>query len=184
MALSRVNAVVVGAGAGGGIVAKELSEAGLTVVLLERGKWFRAWDCRKDDLRNQRTSVLGAAFGPDDERYRRVSVDPEGHEHLVVPSDGAYQNDAACVGGGTFSYGAMAWRYMEKDFRMRSTYGAVEGSTLADWPLSYARTWNLTTPRRNGKSAFPAMIPTIFSRDRAAGRSHAPAVRQPRAPDP
>ena len=32
----------------------------------------------------------------------------------------------------------MAWRYMEKDFRMRSTYGAVEGSTLEDWPISYA----------------------------------------------
>jgi choline dehydrogenase-like flavoprotein len=31
----------------------------------------------------------------------------------------------------------MAWRYMEKDFRMRSTYGAVEGSTLEDWPIGY-----------------------------------------------
>jgi choline dehydrogenase-like flavoprotein len=41
------------------------------------------------------------------------------------------------VGGGTFSYGAMAWRYMEKDFRMRSTYGGVGGSTLEDWPISY-----------------------------------------------
>ncbi|HUB33892.1 MAG TPA: GMC family oxidoreductase, partial [Bryobacteraceae bacterium] len=30
------------------------------------------------------------------------------------------------------------WRYMEKDFRMRSTYGAVAGSTLEDWPISYA----------------------------------------------
>jgi choline dehydrogenase-like flavoprotein len=32
----------------------------------------------------------------------------------------------------------MAWRYMEKDFRMRSTYGAPEGSTLEDWPIGYA----------------------------------------------
>ncbi len=37
MALPRVNAVVIGAGAGGGVVAKELAEAGLSVVLLERG---------------------------------------------------------------------------------------------------------------------------------------------------
>jgi flavin-dependent dehydrogenase len=36
MSLKHVNAVVVGAGTGGGIVAKELSEAGLSVVLLER----------------------------------------------------------------------------------------------------------------------------------------------------
>ncbi len=137
MSFDRVNAVVVGAGAGGGVVAKELAEAGMRVVLLERGKWYTAFDCRKDDLHNQRTSVLGCAFGPDDERYRRVTVDAQGREQIVLPSDGAYQNNAACVGGGTFSYGALAWRYLEKDFRMRSTYGAIEGSTLADWPISY-----------------------------------------------
>jgi len=137
MALKRVNAVVIGAGAGGGIVAKELAISGLRVVLLERGKWYSPFDCRKDDLRNQRVAALGAAFGPDDERYLRVFVDAKGEEHLVRPSDGDYHNNAACVGGGTFSYGALAWRYMEKDFRMRSTYGAVEGSTLEDWPISY-----------------------------------------------
>jgi choline dehydrogenase-like flavoprotein len=138
MALRHVNAVIVGAGAGGGVVAKELSAAGLSVVLLERGKWHSAADCRKDDLFNQRTSVLGARFGPDEERNPRVLVDDQGREAIVAPSDGGYSNNAACVGGGTFSYGAMAWRYMEKDFRMRSTYGAVEGSTLEDWPIAYS----------------------------------------------
>jgi choline dehydrogenase-like flavoprotein len=137
MALPKANAVMVGAGAGGGVVAKELATAGFHVVLLERGKWYTAADCRKDDLHNQRTSVLGCAFGPDDGRYRRVVVDAQGRERIVKPSDGAYSNNAACVGGGTFSYGAMAWRYLEKDFRMRSTYGAVEGSTLEDWPITY-----------------------------------------------
>jgi len=137
MALPHVNAVVIGAGAGGGIVAKELATAGLSVVLLERGEWYTAFDCRKDDLRNQRTTVLGNAFGPDEERNPRVFVDEQGHERRLGPSDGEYNNNAACVGGGTFSYGAMAWRYMERDFRMRSTYGTVEGSTLEDWPISY-----------------------------------------------
>ena len=56
--MKRVNAVIIGAGAAGGIVAKELSTAGLSVVLLERGKWYTSNDCRKDDLRNQRTTVL------------------------------------------------------------------------------------------------------------------------------
>ena len=138
MALKHVNAVVVGAGAGGGIVAKELARAGLSVVLLERGKWYTAFDCRKDDLRNQRTTVLGNAFGPEDGRNPRVVVDERGRERVVQPSEGEYNNNAACVGGGTLSYGAMAWRFMEKDFRLRSTYGAVEGSTLEDWPISYA----------------------------------------------
>ncbi len=135
--MKRVNAVVVGAGAAGGIVAKELSVAGLSVVLLERGKWYTPNDCRKDDLRNQRTTLLGNAFGPEDEGNARVWLDARGEAHLVRPSEGGYQNNAACVGGGTLSYGAQAWRYMPQDFRMRSTYGAPAGSSLEDWPISY-----------------------------------------------
>ncbi|MGO9228688.1 MAG: GMC family oxidoreductase [Bryobacteraceae bacterium] len=137
MALAGVDAVVIGAGAGGGVIAKELATAGLRVVLLERGRWETAWDDRKDDLRNQRTSVLGAPFGPDDERNPRVAVDRRGRELVVLPSDGAYQNNAACVGSGTVSYGAMAWRYMAQDFRMKSIYGCPPGSTLEDWPIAY-----------------------------------------------
>ena len=135
--MNRVNAVVVGAGAAGGIVAKELSHAGLSVVLLERGKWNTPNDCRKDDLRNQRTTLLGNAFGPEDEGNPRVWVDAKGVPHIALPSEGSYQNNAACVGGGTLSYGAQAWRYMPQDFRMRSTYGAPPGSTLEDWPIGY-----------------------------------------------
>jgi choline dehydrogenase-like flavoprotein len=137
MALRHVNAVIIGAGAGGGVVAKQLSTAGLQVALLERGKWQSAADCRKDDLHNQRTPALGNAFGPDEERNPRVLVENE-REKILYPSEGGYSNNAACVGGGTFSYGAMAWRFLEKDFRMRSTYGAVAGSTLEDWPIDYA----------------------------------------------
>ncbi len=137
MTRKRVNAVVIGAGAGGGVVAKELACSGFTVALLERGKWYTAFDCRKDDLRNQRTTALGCAFGPEDALNPRVVVSPNGLQQIVKPSDGAYSNNAACVGGGTFSYGAMAWRFMENDFRMRAAYGAVPGSTLDDWPISY-----------------------------------------------
>jgi choline dehydrogenase-like flavoprotein len=135
--MKRVNAVVIGAGAGGGIVAKELSVAGLSVVLLERGKWYTANDCRKDDLRNQRTNPLGNAFGPEEEGNPRVWIDPKGMAHIATPSDGAYQNNAACVGGGTIAWGAQAWRYMPQDFRMKSIYGAPAGSSLEDWPISY-----------------------------------------------
>ena len=135
--MNRVNAIVVGAGAAGGIVAKELAVAGLSVVLLERGKWYTANDCRKDDLRNQRTTVLGNAFGPEDDGNPRVWMDEGGLPQIALPSEGAYQNNAACVGGGTLSYGAQAWRYLPQDFRMRSTYGAPAGSSLEDWPISY-----------------------------------------------
>ncbi|HUB32725.1 MAG TPA: hypothetical protein VMA31_06845, partial [Bryobacteraceae bacterium] len=103
MALKHVNAVIIGAGAGGGVMAKQLAVSGLSVVVLERGKWYSAADCRKDDLHNQRTTVLGNGFGPDDERNPRVLVDDQG-AHIVWPSESAYSNNAACVGGGTFSY--------------------------------------------------------------------------------
>jgi choline dehydrogenase-like flavoprotein len=135
--MAPVDAVVIGAGAGGGVIAKELASAGLRVVLLERGRWVTAWGDRKDDLRNQRTSALGAPFGPDDERNPRVILDRSGRELVVLPSDGAYSNNAACVGSGTVSYGAMAWRYMAQDFRMKSVYGCPPGSTLDDWPIAY-----------------------------------------------
>jgi choline dehydrogenase-like flavoprotein len=107
------------------------------VVLFERGDWgsFDAHD--HDELLSQRTTVLGNAFGPDDERYRRVVVNDDGSTDVVVASDGAYNNVAACVGSGTVSYGAMAWRFMNEDFRMKTTYGHVEGSTLEDWPITY-----------------------------------------------
>ena len=137
MSNRHVNAVIVGAGAGGGVAAKELSEAGLSVVLLERGDWASYDVHNNDELLSQRTTVLGNAFGPDDERYRRVVVNDDGSTKVVVASENDYNNVAACVGSGTVSYGAMAWRFMREDFRMKTTYGHIEGSTLADWPISY-----------------------------------------------
>jgi choline dehydrogenase-like flavoprotein len=137
MALPTVNAVVVGSGAGGGVVACQLAEAGLSVVLFERGRWHSASDERKDDLVNQRSFALGVGYGPDEKKNPRVFVDLDGREHIVYPNDHRYSPNAGCVGGGTACYGAQAWRFMPQDFQMRSTYGAIEGSTLEDWPLTY-----------------------------------------------
>ncbi len=133
----HVDAIVVGAGAGGGVVAKELSTAGMSVVLFERGGWVSYDAHDHDELLSQRTTVLGNAFGPDDDRSRRVVVGDDGSERVVYPSEWDYNNVAACVGSGTVSYGAMAWRFMAEDFTMRSTYGDVAGSTLDDWPITY-----------------------------------------------
>jgi choline dehydrogenase-like flavoprotein len=137
MALENVDAVIVGAGGGGGIVAQELSRAGWRVVLLERGKQQTFAETGHFELRSQRTTVLGNAFGPDDARHVRVRQTDAGEWVKVLPSDGGYNNIAAVVGGGTLSYGAMAWRFLPKDFQMRSTYGAPSGSTLEDWPIRY-----------------------------------------------
>ena len=137
MGNKHVNAIVVGAGAGGGIVAKELSVSGLSVVLFERGGWVTFEDTNNDELISQRNPVLGSAFGPDNERYKRVSVNQDGSTDIVFPTEWRYSNNAACVGSGTVSYGAMAWRFMQEDFKLKTTYGHVEGSTIADWPITY-----------------------------------------------
>lgn len=133
----HVNAIVVGAGAGGGVVAKELAVNGLTVVLFERGGWPDYDRHINDELISQRTEVLGSAFGPDHRKHPRVWIGSDGSRSVVTPITGGYSNNAACVGSGTVSYGAMAWRFMPEDFKMRSTYGHVEESTLEDWPISY-----------------------------------------------
>lgn len=137
MANKHVNAVVVGAGAGGGIVAKELAVAGLSVVVLERGPWQDFDDIHNDELVSQRSFKLKCGYGPDKERYRRVVPDGRGGWRIALPTEYPYSNNAACVGGGTLSYGAMGWRFMKEDFKMKSTYGVPEGSTLEDWPISY-----------------------------------------------
>jgi len=137
MANKHVNALVVGAGAGGGVVAKELATAGISVVLFERGEWPIYDEHPNDELISQRTEVLGSPFGPDHLKNPRVLINKEGKKEIATPIRGGYSNNAACVGSGTVSYGAMAWRFMEEDFQLKTVYGAVAGSTLDDWPITY-----------------------------------------------
>ncbi len=131
------DAIVVGAGAAGGIVACVLAEAGKRVLLLERGRRLAYAEVGRDHLRNHRLSLYGHNTGPDLADNPRVFVDPRGSAHLVRPHEDDYHNNAACVGGGTRVYGGMAWRFLPRDFRMASSYGVPPGSSLADWPLTY-----------------------------------------------
>jgi len=131
------DAIVVGAGAGGGVAACVLAEAGLRVLAIERGRWYRADEVSSDHLRNHRLARYGHNTGPEAEGHPRVLVDGDGREHHPAPHEGAYHNNAMAVGGGTRVYGAQAWRFLPDDFRMASRYGVPEGSSLADWPLAY-----------------------------------------------
>ena len=134
---TRYDAVIVGAGAGGGVAAGILAEAGKTVLLLERGQNLTFQQIGRDHLRNQRLPRYGYNVGPGSDAAPRVSVDQAGRATTVPPLDGRYQNNASCVGSGTVVYGAMAWRFLPDDFRMASKYGVPPGSSLADWPLTY-----------------------------------------------
>jgi choline dehydrogenase-like flavoprotein len=129
--------IVIGAGAAGGIVAAVLAEAGRRVLLLERGDDGPSAESGRDHLRNQRFSLYGHNAGPNVEDHPRVAIMSDGRSFLLRPHEMGYQNNAACVGGGTRVYGGMAWRFMPQDFRMASTYGVPVGSSLADWPIGY-----------------------------------------------
>lgn len=131
------DAIVVGSGAAGGIVACVLAEAGKHVLLLERGRELSFADVGRDHLRNQRLAIYGHNAGPELNGNPRVFVDPEGRSRIVRPHELDYHNNAACVGGGTRVYGAQAWRFHPDDFRMATKYGIPAGSSLADWPITY-----------------------------------------------
>jgi choline dehydrogenase-like flavoprotein len=190
MALKQVDAVIVGAGGGGGVVAQELARAGWKVVLLERGRSQKFEETGHLELRSQRTTVLGNAFGPEDHQMFRMIERGEGQWQKVLPSEGPYGNVAAVVGGGTLSYGAMAWRFLPQDFRLRSVYGSVEDSTLEDWPLTYEELepyytkaeWEIGVSGKGGANVFEGkrskeypMPPLPFNREASV---LAPAARK------
>ena len=128
----KYDAVVVGSGAGGGIAACLLAEAGKKVLVLERGRTLGFADVPRDHLRNHRVSQYGHGTGPDVDGNPRLL-----NGKRLRPHEGGYQNNASCVGGGTLVYGAQAWRFHPLDFKMATTYGVPQDSSLADWPIQY-----------------------------------------------
>ncbi len=132
----RYDIIIVGAGAGGGVAADVLTMAGKRVLLLERGRWLSFAETGRDPLRNQRMSLYGHNAGPSADHPRVIEA-PNGQARVVMPWQDGYQANAAAVGGGTPVYGGQAWRFHPKDFRMATTYGVPEGSSLADWPIGY-----------------------------------------------
>lgn len=134
---ARYDAIVVGSGAGGGVAACALTEAGRTVLLVERGDFPDLAYLAEDHLRNARTDAgfdhRTLASSTDNPRTLRVGDTTT----RLAASDPRWGSNANTLGGGTRIYGAQAWRFMPEDFAMATTYGVPDGSALADWPISY-----------------------------------------------
>ena len=134
---ARYDAVVVGSGAGGGVAAWALTRAGRSVLLVERGDYPDAAYLAVDHLRNARTdsSLDHRTLRSSAENPRTLLI---GGAAIALPAwDPRYGSNADTYGGGTRVYGAQAWRFMPEDFAMAATYGVLDGSALADWPISY-----------------------------------------------
>jgi choline dehydrogenase-like flavoprotein len=121
-----VDALIVGAGVAGAVVAKRFVEAGLSVLCLEQGEWpdrtdypgaTPEWELRAAKQWSSVPSVRN--------RTADYPIDLSESDFGVLNFNG--------VGGGSVLYNAQWPRMLPADFRVRSVDGVAE-----NWPLTYA----------------------------------------------
>ena len=126
----EVDFLVIGAGAAGGVMAKELSTAGFRVVVLEQGPYLTEKDYRHDEIRY--TYQPGLTNDPKIQPITYRKNESEVAKPLKAIEYGRQ------VGGGSVHFTANYWRFHESDFEERTQFGDVPGADLADWPIKYA----------------------------------------------
>ena len=137
----KVDCVIVGLGAAGGIASHVLTQAGIDVVGIEAGPHFGVGEYAKEfdeigsgAIRN----YLGAfKFNQELPTWR-----PDAKSANQPVGDFAPMVNG--VGGSSVHYTAQSWRYAPENFRVRSNtierYGKSalpEGSAVVDWPFTY-----------------------------------------------
>jgi choline dehydrogenase-like flavoprotein len=144
--------VVIGSGAGGGTLAHELTRRGIKVVLLEAGRRQSALTFSQDP---------GEAFG------QLTWLEPR-----TTSGDWGVSRDfptlpvwiAKTVGGTTVHWTGATPRLQRAELKGRTTYGAIPGTSLIDWPIEYDELLSyyklaerrLGVTRRNGNPGMPA----------------------------
>ena len=116
--------VVIGSGAGGGTLANELCQKGISVVLLEAGARQSI-----ESFVNDEWDSFGQLAWLDKRTTSgswRVARDFAGLPAWICKT----------VGGSTTHWAGASLRFQEHEFRVRSEYGEVEGANLLDWPLT------------------------------------------------
>lgn len=145
-------AVVVGSGAGGGTMARELTRRGHKVVLFEAGK---------------RQTLATFSQNPGEAFGQLTWLEPRSQSGTWDPVKTSPTLPAwhcKTVGGTTVHWTAATPRLQAYEIRARSTYGDISGASLADWPIDYAelKRWyqvaerRLGVTRRNGNPGLPA----------------------------
>lgn len=118
--------VIVGSGAGGGTLANELAQKGVNkIVVLEAGKNFTL-----DDIDNDEFGMFLKLSWLD----KRVAT---GAWSVTKTGPNLPAWIVKGVGGSTMHWAGVSLRFKPYEFKTRTTYGAVAGANILDWPISY-----------------------------------------------
>lgn len=128
-----VDFIVVGSGSAGGIMARELAQAGHSVIIMEQGPRMAPWEFEHDELKYRQLSGITNSPVSNPQTFRRneseTARQPAGRNSLTY---------ARVVGGSSTHFNANFWRLHEIDFIEGSRFGGIEGASLVDWPITYA----------------------------------------------
>ncbi len=142
--LKEVDAVMVGMGWTGAIMAREFTKAGLTVVGLERGQdHIPGNDFMLPNLRDELRYAARLELMQDNSIDTITFRNAPDEFGLPIRRFGAFLPGEG-VGGSGNHWGGLHWRFLPNDFRIRSVlterYGASaipDDMTIADWPVTY-----------------------------------------------
>jgi gluconate 2-dehydrogenase alpha chain len=143
--LKQVDVVIVGLGWTGGILAKELAEAGLKVVALERGAPRSSEnDYSLPNIRDELRYVVRHDLMQNTARDTITVRNNPSQEALPMRRLGSFLLGEA-VGGSGVHWSGHTWRWTDMEFKVRSNYEERYGKnfipddmTIQDWGISYA----------------------------------------------
>ncbi len=127
---------IIGSGAGGAPIAYELSNAGFSVVVLEKGKEYKEEDFSKDEIGVCRRDMFTP---PLDEEFHVINQRED--DGTITRYEGNKYNwsfwNGSMVGGSSNLMSGYFHRMKPNDFKLKSMYGEIAGSNIVDWPISY-----------------------------------------------
>jgi choline dehydrogenase-like flavoprotein len=123
----KVDVCIVGSGAAGGVMAKELCEGGAKVVMLEAGQRVNPWD-----LLSHRWPYELPFRGFRGEKQAPFYQGDVAKSISYADSDHISIDRVRVLGGRTMHWNAVTLRYAPRDFKEWSMQGIEE-----DWPLTY-----------------------------------------------